>query len=178
MACASWGVERNGVEKLAEKRTSPSACTFPRVRSPWILKPSTLCRGLKRISGGRGPHLPFQQLFRPHILSEDLPGAITGQGAMAQVVFKEGERRHQGRLEEGWVGSWLYLPTCTPQQYQSHLPFLPDADGACRPGSTWSSLAEGSGWRQRKSLLRTWKTDNGQAVPRPGCPPLLPERSQ
>lgn len=90
---------------------------------------------------------------------------------MAQVVFKEGERWDQGWLEKGWVGSWPYLPS----QHQSHLP---DTDGARRPGSTWSSLAEGSGWRQRKSLLSTWKTDNGQALHRPGYPPLLPEHSQ
>ena len=98
-----------------------------------------------------GSHLPLQQLLRPHVLGEEqLPGAVVGQRAVVWVVFKEGEKWNQG----GWMKGRqaLSLPTCTaPSPPRSQSPFLPARDGGCSPGSTWSSPAEGSGWRQGRS---------------------------
>lgn len=82
------------MEKSAGKGISPLACVSPTARAKRILKPSTSCQGPNHTSQGK-PHLPFQQLFRPHILGKDLPRAVTGQRSVAQVVFKEGEKWHQ-----------------------------------------------------------------------------------
>lgn len=62
-------------------------------------------------------HLPFQQLFGSHILGEDLPGAVTGQRTVAQVVFRERDKCIRSGWRRDGQGQALTatIPTCTIQ---------------------------------------------------------------
>lgn len=115
------------------------------------IPPPVLAHSPPPTGGPSPPHLPLQQLLRPHILGEELlPRAVVGQRAVTQVVFKEEEKWSQ-RWQDDAVPS--PQPPCLhlSQPTRPHLPFLPARDGGCSPGSTWSSPAEGSGWRQGRS---------------------------
>lgn len=83
----------------------------------------------------RGPHLPLQQLLRPHVLGEELlPGVAVGQRAVAQAACTEGQSGIGGQ-EEG-------VPS--PQPSPAPLP--------ARPGPFTFPTCQGRGvqaWQPR-----------------------------
>ena len=64
-------------------------------------------------------------------------------------------------------------PTCiSPGPPRSLSPSLPARDGGCSPGGTWSSPAEGSGWRREGavSCLGNWQWEAGEGEEKGSSP--------
>lgn len=135
----------------------------------------------------RGPHLPLQQLLRPHVLGEELlPGVAVGQRAVAQAACTEGQSGIGGQ-EEGVPSPQpspaplparpgpFTFPTCQGRGVQAWQPRVLAGRGKRLHTGKERLSVRGSGSR-RGALLpphplpRTWAF----SIRSPGPWPLVP----